>query len=128
MAAKRPHDDIGAEDHEASSQESVEPTAKKPKPSSGKPAHQPRGTGISKAKKRARTIRKQFAHDDDIAADVRVELERELAVHEAAIADHAFHKTRAAMISKYHKIRFFGKRQRDARPTISCFSNLFVVV
>lgn len=102
MGTKRSYDDVES-DIEASDSSS-EQASKRTK-------HQDKeGTlGRSKSKKRVRTIRKQLQQDDDLAADVRLELERELAVHEAAIAEQEFYKKRAAMIAKYHKARFFGE-------------------
>jgi hypothetical protein len=106
MGSKRRYDDTNEEEHELSSPGSgIEPAAKRPK-SSGKGAP---GSGLGQAKKRARSIKRQLTHDIDLPEDVRQDLERELAVHESVIAEHAFQKKRAAMISKYHMVRFFGK-------------------
>lgn len=109
MGAKRPYEDTNEEDQELSSPGSdIEPAAKRPK-SNGKGGRGAPGQGLGQAKKRARAIKRQFSHDNDLPADVRNDLERELAVHEAVIAEHAFQKKRAAMISKYHMVRFFGR-------------------
>lgn len=108
MGSKRRYDDTNDEEHELSSPGSgIEPAAKRPK-SSGKGAP---GSGLGQAKKRARSIKRQFTHDNDLPEDVRKDLERELAVHESVIAEHAFQKKRAAMISKYHMVRFFERKK-----------------
>lgn len=102
MGTKRYHEEVDSD---------VEASDASSEPSSKRTKHQDKeGTlGRSKSKKRVRTIKKQLQNDDNIPADVRMELERELAVHETAIAETAFQKKRAAMIAKYHMVRFFGE-------------------
>lgn len=60
------------------------------------------------AKKRIRNIERLFQRSTDLPANVRNDLERELAAHKATISDKSFQKRRSAMISKYHMVRFFG--------------------
>ncbi|KAF7563783.1 hypothetical protein G7046_g320 [Stylonectria norvegica] len=60
------------------------------------------------AKKRARTIERSLHRDHDLPANVRNDLERELAAHKATVTDKAFQRRRSAMITKYHMVRFFG--------------------
>ncbi|RCI16266.1 hypothetical protein L249_2144 [Ophiocordyceps polyrhachis-furcata BCC 54312] len=62
--------------------------------------------------KRARSIARLLKRkEQDLPADVRKNLERELAMLQAELADKAFHKKRSAMISKYHMVRFFERRK-----------------
>lgn len=61
------------------------------------------------ARKRIRNIERLFQRNADLPANVRNDLERELAAHKAIISDKSFQKRRSAMISKYHMVRFFGK-------------------
>ncbi|RDA84515.1 hypothetical protein CP532_1497 [Ophiocordyceps camponoti-leonardi (nom. inval.)] len=62
--------------------------------------------------KRARSIARLLQRkEEDLPADVRNSLERELATLQAELADKAFHKKRSAMISKYHMVRFFERRK-----------------
>lgn len=60
------------------------------------------------AKKRTRSINRMMARNNDIPANLRNEMERELASHKTTIADKGFQRRRSAMISKYHMVRFFG--------------------
>ena len=61
------------------------------------------------AKKRVRNIERLLQRKSDLPANVRNDLERELASHKVDIADKSFQRKRSAMISKYHMVRFFGK-------------------
>ncbi|RDA92804.1 hypothetical protein CP533_0803 [Ophiocordyceps camponoti-saundersi (nom. inval.)] len=62
--------------------------------------------------KRARSIARLLQRkEEDLPADVRKNLERELAMLQAELADKAFHRKRSAMISKYHMVRFFERRK-----------------
>ncbi|KYK57794.1 nuclear protein involved in pre-rRNA processing [Drechmeria coniospora] len=65
------------------------------------------------AKKRVRNIQRLLQRNQDLPANVRNDLERELAAHVADIGDKTFQRKRSAMISKYHMVRFFG----ISRPT-----------
>lgn len=60
------------------------------------------------ARKRTRNIERLMRRSTDMPANVRNEMERELAAHRQTIGDKAFQKKRSAMISRYHKVRFFG--------------------
>lgn len=63
---------------------------------------------IEYAKKRTRNIQRLMQRNADLPANVRNEMERELASHKQTINDRTFQKRRSAMISKYHMVRFFG--------------------
>lgn len=63
---------------------------------------------IEHAKKRTRNIQRLMQRNPDLPANVRNEMERELASHRQTINDKTFQKKRSAMISKYHMVRFFG--------------------
>lgn len=60
------------------------------------------------AKKRTRSIQRMMARGTDLPANLRNDMERELASHKTTIADKSFQRRRSAMISKYHMVRFFG--------------------
>lgn len=61
------------------------------------------------AKKRIRAIERLLQRDQGMPQDARNGLERELNGLKSNVADNSFHKTRSAMISKYHMVRFFGE-------------------
>lgn len=77
--------------------------------------HKPRHGGdatpeqsVNKMKKRVRDIERQFANGVELPADVQQNLERELAHCKRQVEDLQYKKKRNKMISKYHKVRFFG--------------------
>jgi hypothetical protein len=81
------------------------------------PGPHPLGNGHSKrlnkraaapVKNRIRDIRRLLNHAKDLAADKRIELERELGVLEHDLDILQAKKRKAYMISKYHMVRFFG--------------------
>jgi hypothetical protein len=61
------------------------------------------------SKKRIRAIERLLQRDQGMPQDARNGLERELAGLKSNVADNSFYKTRSAMISRYHMVRFFGK-------------------
>ncbi|ODA82781.1 hypothetical protein RJ55_01290 [Drechmeria coniospora] len=63
------------------------------------------------AKKRVRNIQRLLQRNQDLPANVRNDLERELAAHVADIGDKTFQRKRSAMISKYHMVRFFERKK-----------------
>lgn len=128
MATKRSHEDVDGGGYESGSpgptmgNDNAGPSAKKRK-FSGKKHKAKEGT-LEYSKKRARTIQRLFQRNQDLPADVRNDMERELAAHQAAVADKTFQKRRTAMISKYHMVRFFGKSRLifvHSRPFIIIF-------
>ena len=66
------------------------------------------GQSLNEVKKRARNIERRFAKGDNLPADVQQRLERELVQCKRQISDLQHKKKRQEMISKYHKVRFFG--------------------
>jgi hypothetical protein len=75
----------------------------------GKGKHRAKEGSIEWAKKRVRNIERLLSRNQDLPANVRNDLEREMASHKVTINDKVFQKRRSAMISKYHMVRFFGK-------------------
>jgi len=73
--------------------------------------HKAKEGTLEYSRKRARAIERLFQRNPDLPADVRNDMERELASHKATIADKAFQKRRSAMISKYHMVRFFERKK-----------------
>lgn len=82
----------------------------KPRDSTSAPA----GQSLNEIKKRARDIERRFARGDQLPADVQRNLERELAHCKTQIDDLQHKKKRNEMISKYHKVRFFGRPPQDS--------------
>jgi len=70
----------------------------------------PHDSTSSRAKKRARTIERQLGHSsaDALPANVRNDLERELASLRSTIHAATARRQRSKMLSKYHMVRFFG--------------------
>lgn len=66
-------------------------------------------------KKRVRNIERQFRGAQNLPANKRIDLERELAHHKQKIEDATEDKERKHMISKYHMVRFFGMCGPDTR-------------
>jgi hypothetical protein len=81
--------------------------AKKHKSSKSK--HRPNEGTSTWAKKRTRTIERLLNRNQELPANVRNDLERELGALKSTVSDKSFQKLRSAMISKYHMVRFFGK-------------------
>lgn len=108
MGFKRPHSDVDA----GSSRHNGPNKKTKPPFQSHKPATNANSTqlGVSlhEVKRRARNIERRFAKGDDLPADVQQKLDRELAQCKAQIEEILHKKKRNDMISKYHKVRFFG--------------------
>ena len=63
---------------------------------------------VNSLKTRVRAIERLFERGKDLPADVKNDLERELAHHKQKIVDLAEEKRRKTMIKKYHMVRFFG--------------------
>ncbi|KAL7798422.1 hypothetical protein V8C37DRAFT_367770 [Trichoderma ceciliae] len=65
----------------------------------------------SGAKKRIRAIERSLRRNQDMPANVRIDLERELASQKQIMEDKAYRKKRSIMISKYHMVRFFERKK-----------------
>ncbi|KAJ3498081.1 hypothetical protein NLG97_g1396 [Lecanicillium saksenae] len=87
----------------------------------GRNSHQKYSAGRHKAKhgttewakKRTRSIQRAMSRNADIPANLRNDMERELAAHKNTIADNGFQRRRSAMISKYHMVRFFERKKAE---------------
>lgn len=108
MGSKRPHSDVDG----ASSRHNAPNKRPKKHFQSHKPASHGNSTqlGVSlhEVKRRARNIERRFAKGDDLPADVRQKFERELVQCKRQIDEITHKKRRHDMISKYHRVRFFG--------------------
>jgi hypothetical protein len=103
MGQKREHSEVGSpEPRDRGSFNG----AKKRKQSKTK--HRPNEGTSTWAKKRTRTIERLLNRNQELPANVRNDLERELGALKATVSDKSFQKLRSAMISKYHMVRFFG--------------------
>ncbi|KAF4335634.1 rRNA-processing efg-1 [Fusarium beomiforme] len=106
MGQKREYSEVGSpEPRNGASFHS----AKKHKSSKSK--HRPNEGTSTWAKKRTRTIERLLNRNQDLPANVRNDLERELGALKATVSDKAFQKLRSAMISKYHMVRFFERKK-----------------
>lgn len=108
MGSKRPHSDVDG----ASSRHNAPNKRPKQHFQSHKPASHGNSTqlGVSlhEVKRRARNIERRFAKGDDLPADVKQKFERELVQCKTQIDEITHKKRRSDMISKYHRVRFFG--------------------
>lgn len=108
MGFKRPHSDVdGGSSRHNGPNKKTKPHFQSHKPASNGNSTQ-LGVSLHEVKRRARNIERRFAKGDDLPADVQQKLERELAQCKAQIEDILHKKKRSDMISKYHKVRFFG--------------------
>ncbi|KAF9761993.1 hypothetical protein IL306_003610 [Fusarium sp. DS 682] len=106
MGKKREYSEVGSpEPHNRASFNG----AKKHKSSKSK--HRPNEGTSTWAKKRTRTIERLLNRNQDLPANVRNDLERELGALKATVSDKSFQKLRSAMISKYHMVRFFERKK-----------------
>ncbi|SCV26017.1 related to rRNA-processing protein efg-1 [Fusarium fujikuroi] len=106
MGQKREYSEIGSpEPHNRPSFN----VAKKHKSSKSK--HRPNEGTSTWAKKRTRTIERLLKRNQELPANVRNDLERELGALKATVSDKSFQKLRSAMISKYHMVRFFERKK-----------------
>ncbi|KAI5465741.1 hypothetical protein BGZ63DRAFT_400187 [Mariannaea sp. PMI_226] len=80
----------------------------------GKAKNRPNEGSSQWARKRVRNIERLLNRNADLPANVRNDLERELAAHQTSVDDRAFQRKRSAMITKYHMVRFF-ERKRSMR-------------
>ncbi|KAK4067696.1 hypothetical protein Trihar35433_6256 [Trichoderma harzianum] len=99
MGTKRQHDE--AELHGAASE-------KRHKSYIGRKRQAQEDSG---AKKRIRAIERSLRRNQDMPANVRIDLERELASQKQIMEDKAYKKKRSTMISKYHMVRFFERKK-----------------
>lgn len=108
MSSKRPHTEVEA----SSSTREASHKKRKQFNNNHKPNNDggsaPPGQSLNEIKKRARDIERRFAKGDELPADVQRNLERELAHCKRQVEDLQYKKKRSEMISKYHKVRFFG--------------------
>lgn len=117
MGSKRPHSDVDG----ASSRHNAPNKRTKHHFQSHKPANHGNSTqlGVSlhEVKRRARNIERRFAKGDDLPADVKQKLERELVQCKVQIDEITHKKRRHDMISKYHRVRFFGMHPAPLLPS-----------
>ncbi|KAK4074847.1 uncharacterized protein Triagg1_4996 [Trichoderma aggressivum f. europaeum] len=99
MGTKRQHDEV--ESHGAASE-------KRQKSYVGRKRQAQEDSG---AKKRIRAIERSLRRNQDMPANVRIDLERELASQKQIMMDKAYKKKRSTMISKYHMVRFFERKK-----------------
>ncbi len=68
------------------------------------------GGGIGPLKQRIRDIERLFRQRDDLPANVRVELEREMDAHKHEVAVKEAESRQKEMVKRYHMVRFFGQK------------------
>ncbi|KAH8737756.1 hypothetical protein BGZ61DRAFT_582842 [Ilyonectria robusta] len=106
---KRDFDQVGSPYHGSPEPYSSGPSKKQKQ--SGKSKNRPNEGSSQWARKRARNIDRLLQRNQDLPANVRNDLERELAAHKTTVTDKAFQKKRSAMIGKYHMVRFFERKR-----------------
>lgn len=108
MGSKRPHSDVdGASSrHNAPNKRTKQHFQSHKPPTHGNSTQL--GVSLHEVKRRARNIERRFAKGDDLPADVKQKLDRELVQCKAQIDEITHKKRRHDMISKYHRVRFFG--------------------
>ncbi|QPC65079.1 hypothetical protein HYE67_007310 [Fusarium culmorum] len=106
MAQKREHSEVGSPEPRDSGSFNG---AKKRKQSKSK--HRPNEGTSTWAKKRTRTIERLLNRNQELPANVRNDLERELGALKSTVSDKSFQRLRSAMISKYHMVRFFERKK-----------------
>ncbi|KAH7329164.1 hypothetical protein B0I35DRAFT_37772 [Stachybotrys elegans] len=115
MGSKRSFDNVDPEvsDNDSSDSQHADgdERASKRRKSGTNWKHKPSEGSYNHSKKRVRTIERLFKRNTDLPADVRNDLERELAALRTTVDDKSFQKHRSAMISKYHMVRFFDRRK-----------------
>ncbi|KAK6863991.1 hypothetical protein PG990_006570 [Apiospora arundinis] len=85
---------------------------KRRKNMSGK-AFKARPENLNWVKKRARNIERQLRAAQNLPADKRNDLERELSHHKQKVQEASGEKQRKQMIKKYHMVRFFERKKAD---------------
>jgi hypothetical protein len=65
-------------------------------------------TNFTKIRYRARSIRRLLDRDQGLPANVRNDMQRELAAHDEKLSERDLQLLRSKMISRYHMVRFFG--------------------
>ncbi|PHH87961.1 hypothetical protein CDD83_8175 [Cordyceps sp. RAO-2017] len=111
MGTKRSLSDFGSQEADDAASDNSPNRISKRRKQLGQAKHKAKEGTSEFAKKRVRSIERLLQRKKDLPADVRNELERELAAHRAEITDKAFHKKRSAMITKYHMVRFFERKK-----------------
>ncbi|KAH7162591.1 hypothetical protein B0J13DRAFT_14267 [Dactylonectria estremocensis] len=106
---KRDFDQVGSAEH--GFPESYSTGSFKKQKQSGTSKNRPSEGSSQWARKRVRNIERLLQRNSELPANVRNDLERELAAHKTTISDKAFQKKRSAMIGKYHMVRFFERKK-----------------
>lgn len=75
------------------------------------PRVQIHASSVNAIKKRIRDVSRRLERSETLRPNVRVEDERALAGYEQELAAAEAEKIRQKMITKYHMVRFFGKKQ-----------------
>ena len=71
-------------------------------------SHRSEADALTFLEQKVRKLDEELRHADQLPADVQVEKERALQSYRRQLADGRAARRRNAMISKYHKVRFFG--------------------
>ncbi|KAF7551575.1 hypothetical protein G7Z17_g4923 [Cylindrodendrum hubeiense] len=106
---KRDFAQVGSPEHGSPEPDSSGPFKKQRQGASSK--NRPNEGSSQYARKRARNIDRLLSRNQDLPANVRNDLERELAAHKTTVSEKAFQKKRSAMIGKYHMVRFFERKK-----------------
>ncbi|KAI1404061.1 hypothetical protein F4819DRAFT_174957 [Hypoxylon fuscum] len=112
MGSKRKHSEVEADASE-NGRARENPGFHAPKKSKNAKKSKAKSGSMNWIKKRARTIERRFKTGQNLPANIRIDLERELAHHQEKLAEVADEKKRKNMISKYHMVRFFERKKAD---------------
>ncbi|KAH6610365.1 rrna-processing efg1 [Trichoderma cornu-damae] len=104
MGTKRQFDEVESQ----GASRSHGASGKRQKPYVGRKSKAQEDSG---AKRRSRAIERSLRRNQDMPANVRIDLERELASQKQIMEDKAYKKKRSTMISKYHMVRFFERKK-----------------
>lgn len=108
MGLKRDFEQVGSPESGHDHEHNSFPGDGKKRKYNTKTKHRPNEGTSEWAKKRTRTIERLLKRNQDLPANVRNDLQRELAALSSTVSDKAFQRKRSAMITKYHMVRFFG--------------------
>lgn len=125
MSSKRSYDEVEGESAGRPTKANNEGFSSKRR----KPNTNGKGKGKAKegsnvwSKKRIRAIERLLQRDQGMPQDARNGLERELNGLKSNVSEASFQKTRSAVISKYHMVRFFGESTGARRSLRSLYTN-----
>ncbi|KAH8175819.1 rRNA-processing protein efg1 domain-containing protein [Sarocladium implicatum] len=111
MGGKRPYDEVDGESSGRPTKANNDSSKRRKPNANGKGKGKAKEGSNVWAKKRIRAIERLLQRDQGMPQDARNGLERELNGLKSNVSEAAFQKSRSAMISKYHMVRFFERKK-----------------